>query len=433
MSVIIDKGIDVAINGGAKAVTVEPKENWPVPVNEIEAAVVDLIRRGAYSGDWENTYFAFENEFADYVGAKYCVGQNNGTSTLHTAYFAAGVGPGDEVIHPAFTWICSIAPAVHLGARPVFCEIDPETLVIDPADVERKITPRTRAITAVHLHGNICDMDALMSIAKKHDLFVIEDCSHVHGAEWDGKKVGTVGHLGCFSMQGEPPAGKPLPVGEGGVLVTNDQHLFDRVLLHCHLNRPGVTDQISNPEYARLGETVLGLKFRAHPFALAIARVFLKSLDYRNNRKAAYRQKIYDALADIPGLDPVVTHPKSKPGGFYGGMYMIYRPAELGYLPVEEFVQALRTEGVDTTHRNYGVTHLLPFFADGFDMYDGRYKSGPTWGDYPGYKPGSLPVTEDVVLNRLVGMPTFIEETPGYSDQVIAALRKVTSHYRTVQ
>ena len=104
---------------------------------------------------------------------------------------------------------------------------------------------------------------------------------------------------------------------------------------------------------------------------------------------------------------------------------MIYRPEQLGNLPVQEFVSMLRAEGVDTSHRNYGVTHLLPLFADGFDMYDGRGAAGPLSGDYPGYKPGSLPVTEDVVLKRLVGMPVFAEETPGYSDQVIAALRKV--------
>ena len=429
MSIVADQTTGLAINGGPKAVTVEPRENWPVPTEEIESAVVDLIRRGSYSGDWEKTYFPFEKECAEYFDVEYCVAQNNGTSTLHSAYYAAGVGPGDEVIHPAFTWICSIAPVFHLGARPVFCEIDPETLVMDPADVEKRITPKTRAITVVHLHGNVCDMDALMEIARKHDIFVIEDCSHSHGAEWDGKKIGAVGHIGCFSMQGEFPSGKPLPAGEGGFITTNDQNLIDRVLLYCHLNRPGVSSQISNPAYSKLGDTVLGLKFRAHPFALAVARIFLKSLDYRNGQRAAYRERIYDALADIPGLDPVKTHPKSKPAGFYGGMYMIYRPDELGYLPVTEFVDILKAEGVDTHHRGYGVTHLLPLFADGFDMYEGRDFPGPLKDGYTGYKPGSLPATEDVILNRLVGMPTFIQETYGYSDQVITALEKVTSHF----
>ena len=423
---------ELAVNGGPMAVTIEPRENWPVPVGEIEAVVTDLIRRGAYSGDWEETYFAFEREFAGYIGTKHCAAQNTGTSALYAAYFAAGVGPGDEVLHPAYTWIGGISPAVQLGARPVFCEIDPETLMIDPADVQRRITPRTRAITAVHLHGNLCDMDALMAIGRRHDICVIEDVSHSHGAQWDGKKAGTIGHIGCFSLQGGSPHGKPLPAGEGGIVVTDDQHLFDRVLLCGHINRPGVTSEIRNPEYSRLGDTLLGLKYRAHPFALAVARVFLKSLDSRNERKAAYRQNIYDALADIPGLDPVQTYPKSKPAGFYGGMYMIYRPEQLGNLPVQEFVSILRAEGVDTSHRNYGVTHLLPLFADGFDMYDGRGVGGPLSGDYPGYKPGSLPVTEDVVLERLVGMPVFVEETPGYSDQVIVALRKVCARHSTV-
>lgn len=416
----------LAIHGGPRAVTVEPKECWPAPKEEIKALVCRLIDEGVWSKAGAGLALEFENAFRDYLGAGYCLSQHNGTSTLWSAYYALGLGPGDEVLHPGYTWICSISPAIHMGARPVFCEIDPQTLCIDPADLEKRITPRTKVINVVHLYGNVCDMDAIMHISRKHGIPVIEDASHCHGAEWDGRKLGTIGDVGAFSMQGEPPGGKPICGGEAGAVVTNRRELYERILFFCHLNRAGVAAEFTDETFHAMAPTNLGLKFRAHPWALAACLVMLGSLDERNAKRAAYRHKIERGLEEIEGITPLRQYPKARPAGFYGGMHMIYHPEELGGLSADAFVAALRAEGVAMTQRGFELTHRLKLFAEGYDLYG---KGGPLAGDYAGYPAGSLPVTEEV-HPRILVMPTYIEENPGYSDQVLEALKKVTARYR---
>lgn len=418
----------LALFGGPRSVKVEPRENWKVPLDRIKEEVCKMIDEGIWSQSGTGVPLELERRVADFIGTDYCLCQHNGTSTLWAAYYAVGVKRGDEVLHPCYTWICSIAPAVHMGARPVFCEIDPETLLIDPEDMERRITPRTKAVSIVHLYGHVCDMDRIMEIAKKHGIAVIEDASHAHGAEWDGRKVGSIGDVGCFSMQGGPPGGKPIQAGEAGLVTTNDRRMYERMLLFCHLNRSGLEEDFTDPAYRALASTNLGLKFRTHPWATAAAMVMFDSLEYRNKRRLAYIDKIYRSLKDIRGIDPVKVLPKSKPAGFYGGMHMIYRPEELDGLPVERLLQALKAEGIDMGHRGYGLTHRLKLFAEGFDIYgDG----GPLMGDYPGYPEGSLPVSEEV-HDRILGMPVYIEETSGYSDQVIEGMKKVTENYQSL-
>ena len=154
----------------------------------------------------------FEKAWREWIGARFSITTLNGTSALYSAYFGLGVGPGDEVICPVNTWICSIAPAVLLGAKPVFCDIDPNSLEIDPDDVRAKITDKTACICAVHLWGNLCDLDALLAIGKEFDVPVLEDCSHAHGAKYKGAMCGSIGKVGCWSLQGS----KPVSAGEGG-------------------------------------------------------------------------------------------------------------------------------------------------------------------------------------------------------------------------
>ncbi len=422
---------NLAILGGPRAVRVEPREHWPVPADRIKAAIGDLIDRGIYTEAGTGTTVALEERFARYVGVRHCLAQNNGTSTLSAAYYALGIGPGDEVLHPAYTWLCSIAPAVHLGAKPVFCEVDPATLTIDPADMERRITDRTRAVSIVHIHGNVCDMDAILSIAKRRGIAVVEDCSHAHGGEWDGRKLGSLGTIGCFSMQGGVPTGKPLPAGEGGLVVTDRRDLYERMLFYGHLNRAGLHQGFSDPALRQLAPTNSGIKFRPHAWGMALAMVMFDSLDERNAKRRAYRRKIYDALAEVPGVDPLRDHAKATPAGFYGGMHFVYRPEEVGGLALADFMAALRAEGVVVgVPEPYLPTHRLRLFAEGWDLYG--HGSGPLVDDYEGYPAGSLPVTETLHAH-LIAMPTFIEETPGYSDQLCEAFQKVSAHHATLQ
>lgn len=424
------KDEELAVLGGPKAVSVPAKEQWSIPKERIKDAVGDLIDRNVYTEPGGGSTGALERRFADYVGAKHCLAQNNGTSTLWAAYYALGVGPGDEVLHPAYTWICAVAPAVHLGARPVFCEVDPRTLCVDPADLERRITPRTKAISVVHIHGNVCDMDAILSIARRHRLPVLEDCSHCAGAEWDGRKVGSIGDVGCYSMQGDPIGGKALPSGEGGLVVTSRRDLYDRMLFFGHLNRAGVADEISDPTLRALAPTNSGIKFRAHPWAMAAALVLMDSLDERNQKRREYRADLYEGLSDVPGVEPLRGHPKALPAGFHGGLQFVYRPEELGGLPRQEFIDAVAAEGVAIAPINPSYrTHRLKLFAEGHDLYGGN---GPLAGDYPGYPAGSLPVTEDL-YERLFSMPALIEPPARYAEQAVLAVRKVAARYSTLQ
>ena len=205
----------LAIEGGQPAVTAPIDDRWE-PITERERTLVNgALEAGSAVYDQIEK---FEAEFREFVGTRFALAVCNGTAALHSAMFAAGAALGREVIVPSVTWHASISPALHCGASPVFADADPETFCIDPADVRRKLTDRTCAIVATHVYGNPADLDALLDIVDGTDITLIEDASHAHGASWRGQQVGSVGHIGCFSMQ----ASKPISGVEAGVAVTND-------------------------------------------------------------------------------------------------------------------------------------------------------------------------------------------------------------------
>lgn len=181
---------------------------------------------------------AFESEFAAYIGTKYGTAVNNGTVALHLALLALGIGKGDEVIVPSLTYVASVNTIHYTGATPVFADSLLSTWQVDPDDIERKITRQTRAILLVHLYGYPCDMDRIMEIAKKHNIFVIEDCAEAIGSEYKGKKVGTFGDIACFSFFGN----KTITTGEGGMVLTNDATLYER---SCRLKDQGTAKDLS--------------------------------------------------------------------------------------------------------------------------------------------------------------------------------------------
>jgi len=358
---------------------------------------------------------------------------DHGSAALASAFYAVKVGPVDEVITPTLGYIGTYCGALHLGARPVFCDIDPETLLIDPQDVERRITPRTKAIVPIHLWGNVCDMDALMDIGKRYGIAVVEDAAHAHGAEWDGVKIGNIGDVTCFSLQGTMPGGKPVCGGEGGIATTNVREFYERMLAYCHLHRVGVTEELTLPEYRGLDSEVLGLKWRAHPLALALARVSLRSLDYRNRKRDEFRRKLFEALDEIPGVKPVKSYPKAKPAGFYGGLKLIYQPDDLDGLPVERYVEALRAEGVPISRYGRKLEHLRMIFRRGFDLWG--HGRGPLGGEFlglppfKGYKEGDFPVAESLI-GRILSIPAYIDPEEGFLEGVIKAFEKVAANHK---
>ncbi|MBX7255888.1 MAG: DegT/DnrJ/EryC1/StrS family aminotransferase [Candidatus Hydrogenedentes bacterium] len=389
-------------------------DTWKQITDEEVELVADMTRRNELSGGTP-VVRAFEARWRQWIGTRYSITVMNGTSALYSAYFGLGVGPGDEVICPVNTWICTIAPAVLLGARPVFCDIDPETLLMDPTDLERKISDKTACIVPVHLWGNVCEMDAIMAIAKKCGVRVVEDCSHAHGAKYKGRMCGAIGDAGCWSLQGS----KSVSAGEGGVMTTDDTDLFERACLLGQVNRIEGVDLVTTryEEHQPLG---LGMKFRAHPLGVGIANVQLDKLDALNARRRAYIEDVEAGLEDIPGLRPIHVPEGAERGGYYG-FPAIHEPEAMGGVSTADFIAALKQVGVNATATPYVNLHTLPIFAKGFDVFTrNRGPLCPSEG-YAGYASGDFPGAE-LAAKRTVFLPRLSNPTPGAAQAILDAL-----------
>ena len=423
-------------------------EQWHQITDEEAQVVYEMTLRNELSGA-SATVQEFERTWRERHQTQFALSLTNGTAALHSAMFGLGVGPGDEVICPTYTWMGSITPALTLMAKPVFCEVDPRTLLIDVADVRRRITSRTKAIVAVHLWGNVCDMDALMVLSAETGVPVIEDCSHAHGASYKGTPCGSIGHAGAWSLQGS----KPISGGEGGMLATNDVLIFERACLLGQVNRPAnvVGETVEGLRYTHLPPMGLGVKFRAHPLAIGIASVQLKKLDKLNANRRAYIQEISDGLREISGVSPIETYDGTEPAGFFG-FPIHYHEEEMHGLAAPIFADALRKEGVlannnpyplivgdgvpvfsgslPTNSNPYPLLHTLPLFTHGLDMYmDGRGAlcTNEMGGEFETYAPGDLPVTEKA-CSQLIFLPLLTEPVAGAVSGILDAIRKVSSH-----
>ncbi len=421
---------DLALLGGEPVCSFERRELWePDYEREIELCA-RIIRERAFSNTGHPLAVEFEERFREKVaGTRWVLPQCNGTSTLLAAYYAVGVGPGDEVITPTYNWICSFAPATLLGARPIFCDIEPDTLCLDPEDLPRCLSHRTRAICVPHLFGAVCDMDRIMAFAHSHDLAVVEDCAHSHGARWDGRLIGSIGDVGSFSMQGGSPGGKPVAAGEGGVVATSDRRCYERILAFGHLNRYNMHEELTIEPYSRLTQAGLSLsKFRISNLSIAIATVALENLEYRNRRVQENYDELLGLIEDVECLDPPRFYDRAEPAGYYGNMRMIYHPEVVGGLSADTFKAAVNAEGASLAGRNYEGWHLWPPFSTGFPYWDdGR---GPISIE-EGYRPPrreELPQAVEVIP-RILALPTMIEPPEGYIEAFAGAIRKVAERF----
>ena len=420
---------ELALLGGPKAVTADSGEQWQRPVEQEKAAVCALIDQGFLSGSGTGLPKQFEEEFREYVGCKYVLAVSHGHLALASAFFAAGLGAGDEFIHPTVGYLGSYAGALHMGAKPVFCEIDAKTLLTDPADVEKRITERTRVISPIHHCGRVCDMDALLALCEKHNIVLVEDAAHAHGSEWDGVRIGNLGHIACFSMQGTTPGGKPVAAGEGGIIATNDRELYERCLIYGHLHRPGAVDELTNPAYKQLSAQLLGWKWRAYPLAVAIARVSLKSLPDRLERFAANRDELAEGIRDVAGFELAHNYPKSKASELYGGLRFLYDPNAFGGVTASRFCEALRAEGVPLSEAGFrSPEHLRTLFTRDLPGLWGKGHPGPADNPLPRYQQGDFPVSEGLA-DRICSMTGWIQCTPGLLDQVAEAVHKVADQH----
>lgn len=394
-------------------------DTWSQVGEEEVAVVAEMTRRNELSGG-TSTVREFEERWREWIGSQFSITTFNGTTALWSAYFGVGVGPGDEVICPINTWICSISSVPMMGATPVFCDIDPETLMMDPADVEARITPRTAAILPVHLWGNVADMDALLAIGRKHGIPVIEDVSHAHGAKYRGRMCGSLGIAGCWSLQGS----KPISAGEGGIMVTDDVEVFERACLLGQCNRIQGIDMI-RPKYADLQPLGIGIKFRSHPLGIGIAGVQLSKIDALNNARRAYVEEVEAGLADVPGLRPLNRYDGAERAGFYA-FPVIHEPERMNGVTSEALVDALKTAGLKVGRGGYGNLHEKPLFRDGFDLF--TKTRGPLCAEngWKGYKLGDFPKAE-LAKERTVFLPVLSEPVPDGAKIVLEAIGRVVN------
>jgi perosamine synthetase len=420
----------LAIHGGKPVVTADTAEQWQPPIQEQKQAICDLIDQQYLSGSGEGVGKQFEDAFRAYTGASYCLSLDHGSNAIMSGLYAVGVGPGDEVLVPDLGYIGSYCGVFHLGARPVFCDVDPNTALIDPADAEKRITSRTRAILPIHMNGYVCDMDGLMYLRRKYGIAIVQDAAHAHPSAWDGVKVGAMPDVACFSMQGADPFGKPVPAGEGGITTTNNHEFHERMLIFCHLHRVGMQEELTNPAYKMLGSQGLGLKWRAHPFTMALGLISMKSVDYRNEKRLENRAKLYQGLAGVAGVRVPKSYAKAQDGGFYGGLRLFYAPEQLDGLSPNKFVQALKAEGAPVSNYRDQPEHMRALIQRGFDLYG--HNRGPIGPGTYNYKQGDFPVTEALLGGQALRLPAYVEAADGVIDQTIAAFKKVADNYKSL-
>jgi len=404
----------LALYGGPKAVPEIQTEalRWPRIDREELALVNNLVRRGQLS--FSEYTQRLEHDFANFIDAKYTLACNNGTAAGHSCFFAVDIQPGDEVICPSFTFWASIVQVLQLGGIPVFCDIDEKTLNLDPKDVERQVTRRTKAILVVHMLGMPADMDAILDIARRHKLRVIEDCSHAHGAAYRGKRVGTFGDASFFSFQ----TSKLLPAGEGGMFVTNRKSYYERAIALGHYER---LTSISS-RYSKYRHTCFGFKYRIHPVAAAIAYCQLKRLKETNARICSNMARFLKGLQSLQ-LWNVPAIPQGIERVYYEN-WLRWRPENAHGLSKELFMLALQAEGCVIMDARYEVLHQQPIFRE-----PSLYQTG---GIFPAFF--SLPVkplsrrplpNSERIRQELIHVPTFPGAKPELVDRYLNAFRKV--------
>jgi len=385
---------ELAINGGPKVRT-RPYPPWPVLGNEDVEAVAEVLRSGKLTQLTGDAVAAFEEAFAAWHGVKHCVATSSGTTAIHTALAALDVGPGDEVIVPAHTFIASATPVLHQRATPVFADIDVRTYCISAESVAERITPRTKAIVAVHLNGHPADMGALLALAEPQGIAVIEDAAQAHGALCAGQKVGTIGRMGCFSFWED----KIMTTGgEGGAVITDDDALAERMRRIRH-HGEGFDPSIPQGERSYY-HLELGYNYRMTSMQAATGLVQLGKLDEyidARRRNAAYLSERFGEMdgVEAPFVAEYAVHSYYK----YIGRLRPETAIDIG-----EFVRSVAAEGVPISRRYPTPLPRQPVFR--------------------GLDAGACPTAERLAgeLFTLLVHPTV--ET-GDLDDVVAAIRKV--------
>lgn len=363
-------------------------------IEEAEIAeVCDTLRSG-----WIGTgprVKRFEEMFREYVGAKHAVAVNSCTAALHLSMLVSGVGPGDEVITTPMTFCATANAILHAGARPVFADVDPETMNLDPDAVAAAVTPRTRAILPVHFAGRPCRMDELHVLARKHGLLVIEDAAHCIEGRYRGRKVGTISPLTCFSFY----VTKNLTTGEGGMVTTDDDEFAAALKMYAlHGMSADAWRRFSDKGYKHYQVVFPGFKYNMTDVQAALGLHQLPRLDRQVVRRNEIWRRYDDAFADLPVRTPAPAEPDATHARH---LYTLLVSEEDGVPPRDEVLQALHERGVGTGV-HYTALHLHPYYRETLGYREGMYPNAEAIGRTTLSLPLSAKLTDEEV-DRVMG------------------------------
>jgi dTDP-4-amino-4,6-dideoxygalactose transaminase len=402
----------LALLGGTPAKT-KPFPDWPQYDQKEEKALLDVLHSGIWWRTPGTRTLQFEQDFAKFHQVKHGVACTNGTAALEIAMAALGIGLDDEVIIPDFTFIATASAVLTVGALPVMVDVDPFTFNIDADLVEKAITPRTKAIIAVHIGGMPCDMDRLVEIARKHNLYLVEDCAHAHGSEWKGQKVGSFGNCGTFSFQ----ASKLMTAGEGGIVITKDDDLEIRLR--------SVHDCGRMPGEWFYSHFINGSNYRLSEWQGAVLSQQLSRFEQQAAKREINSAYLDGELAKIEGIRPQKRDSRVTRNGNYCYIFH-YDPKAFNNLQAEKFIEAFEAEGIPT-QASYPSVHKLAIFQNG----EYRKRLSPSQASEKHVLlTQDFPVTDDAAVNTIWLVHRTLLGTPADAGEIVDAVKKIQRNAR---
>lgn len=326
---------------------------WPPRNTETENRLKELYWSGSWSFN-SSAEQSFEQNFAAYHGAKYGIFMVNGTVTLECALTALGVGPGDEVIVPALTWMATALAASYVGAVPVIVDVEPDTLCMDPQKMEAAITPRTKAIIPVHVYGSTADLERILKIADARGIPVLEDCAHMQGGFWNGRGAGSWGKIGSFSFQ----QSKTMSSGEGGICITSDPELADKLYRLKHI---GYSRGIPQGQAQKAPAGMLCHNYRSTAFQAVILQQQLEHLEERIRTYNENAALLTERLKDIPGIRIQAPGRLARPQGYYS-FHIIFDGGEFKNIPRWLISKVCYDEGINIGNGTHGPVYAHNLF-----------------------------------------------------------------------
>jgi perosamine synthetase len=398
---------------GGKPVRSKPFPSWPLIRENDEKAWMEVLRSGRWNKLNGTQARRFEKTWAEKIGAKHCLAVSNGTGALITALNALEVGPGDEVIVPPYTFVATINPVFLQHAMPVFVDTDPNTFQIDASKIEAAITPRTRCILPVHIGGAPADLDRILAVAKKHNIPVVEDACQAHFGEWRGRKLSSLGDMGCFSFQ----ASKNLNSGEGGALLTSSDELFERA---NSFHNNGRAEPNAGFLYVRNGCNLRMTEFQAALLLEQLTRVEEQS--QRREQNAAY---LAAQLSEIPGIRPAAMEKGCTRNAYH--LFMLrYDSAHFAGLPRARFLKAMSAEGVPCSG-GYTPLNREPLVDN--VLKSRAFQKVYTKKELAAYRERNRCPENDKLCQEAVWLTqTVLLAEKSDMEQIVAAVRKIHAH-----